>query len=112
MQQAYERLGGHGMEMIAIHVGPSAEAADRFARQLGLTFGILVDENMALSSWQVLGLPTTFLLDPEGNIVAEAVGERDWSNPVLMDQLRNLIGGTGAGLKDVEMARQPALPAG
>lgn len=91
MQQVYGQLAGKDFDMVAIHVGPSMEGARTFAETLGLEFSILVDEEMVLNDWQVLGLPTTFLIDRDGRVVAEAVGERDWADGVLVDQLRSFI---------------------
>lgn len=91
MQATYEILKGEGLDLVAIHVGPSLEIAREFASRLGLEFDILVDDEMALTDWQVLGLPTTFLVDREGRLVAEAVGERDWGDPVIVRQLQALI---------------------
>lgn len=91
MQKAYDTLKDEGLAMIAIHVGPSIDGAGQFSRQLGLTFDIAVDEDMALTDWQVQGLPTTFLVDREGRIVADAVGERDWSSKASIAQLREVL---------------------
>lgn len=91
MQRVYEALRGDDFEIIAIHVGPSSDGAKKYAEQLGLSFPILVDAQMALGRWQVQGLPTTFLLDPDGRIIAEAVGERDWDSPELQTQLKGYL---------------------
>lgn len=92
MQRAYEILRGERFDMLAIHVGPSVAGAEEFASQLELTFPIAVDIDMALGQWQVQGLPTTFLVDPDGQIVAEAVGEREWDSEAILEQIRSLIG--------------------
>lgn len=91
MQRVYEQLKGERFELLAIHVGPSREGASDYAGQLGLTFPILVDEEMDLGSWKVRGLPTTFLIDPQGRIIAEAVGERSWDEPEMRQQLLQLM---------------------
>ena len=88
MQRAYNRLRGGNFEMLGIHVGPSLTNAKQYAENLGLSFPILVDAEMNMSNWQIKGLPTTFLLDPEGRIIAEAIGERDWDSPELLKQVR------------------------
>lgn len=87
MQRVYEELRSDDFELIAIHVGPSLDGAKKYAEQLGLSFPVLVDAEMALGRWQVQGLPTTLLLDPDGRIIAEAVGERDWDSPEIKTQL-------------------------
>ena len=91
MQQAFDTLKDDGLAMVAIHVGPSVEGAKKFADDLGLSFDIVVDEQMALAKWQVQALPTTFLVDREGRIVAEALGDRDWAGESLLDQLRGFL---------------------
>lgn len=96
MQATYDAFRDEGLAMVAIHVGPSMAMARDFAAKLGLEFDILVDEDMALTEWQVLGLPATFLVDPEGRLVAEAIGERDWTDPALVGQLRALINAAGS----------------
>ncbi|MCB1923612.1 MAG: TlpA family protein disulfide reductase [Gammaproteobacteria bacterium] len=92
MQRSYDRLRGPRFEMVAIHVGPTLEQAGRFAEDLGLTFPILVDEDMRLNDWNVMGLPSTYLVDPEGRIVARAVGEREWDSPAMMQRLEEMLG--------------------
>jgi hypothetical protein len=74
-----------------VHVGPSAAQAERFAEGLGLGFPIVIDEALTLDGWQVSGLPTTFLLDPAGNIIAQARGERDWDQPVMLEALEGMM---------------------
>lgn len=91
MERTYQKLKGEDFEMLAIHVGPSSKGAEKFRDQLGLTYPILMDERMALTSWEVRGLPTTYILDPEGNIIAEAVGDRDWDDEALLTRLKALI---------------------
>ncbi|MEW8034838.1 MAG: hypothetical protein AB2602_10535 [Candidatus Thiodiazotropha sp.] len=33
------------------------------------------------------GLPSAFPLDPIGWIIADAVGEREWDDPVVLEQM-------------------------
>ena len=99
MQRLYETLGDDDLAMLAVHVGPSAANAKQYAKTLGLKFPIVVDENMALSDWQVQGLPTTYLVDPQGRIVAKAVGERHWDSNDMRKALQQLIGKPAASGK-------------
>lgn len=69
----------------------SVSGAKQFADDLGLTFPILLDERLALSDWQVVGLPTTYLVDTKGQIVAKAVGDRQWDSPAMMQRLESYL---------------------
>jgi hypothetical protein len=55
-------------------------------------FTLLLDQTSAsLRSWQVLGLPATFIVDPEGRIAFRAVGGREFDDPAIVAQLRTLL---------------------
>lgn len=96
MQRLYEALDGERFNLLAIHVGPGGPAAERFVRHLGLTFPILEDADMGLTQWQVMGLPASFVVDPQGCIVADALGERDWDSPALRSALQALMSNEGS----------------
>lgn len=87
MERLYRELRDNDFEILAIHVGPSLDRARHAAIELGVTFPVAVDEDMALSAWRVRGLPTSYLLDPRGNIVARAVGERQWDSQAMRKTL-------------------------
>ena len=91
LESAYRQLRGERFEMLAIHVGPSLENAARVSGDLALSFPVAVDERVVLSDWPVRGLPTTYLLDPAGMIIASAIGERDWDSPQMMEALNNFL---------------------
>lgn len=88
LQRAYEQLKGNNFELLAIHAGPSIESAEHYANELKLTFPILVDNELSLTSWEIRGLPSTYLVDPEGKIIAEAIGEREWDEETLLAAIK------------------------
>lgn len=91
LQRAYEKLTNPGFELLAIHAGPSIETAQQYANQLNLEFPILVDQELALTGWGIRGLPSTFMIDPEGRIIAEAVGERAWDAPGMLKAITDYM---------------------
>jgi len=59
-----------------------AEIVNQFIVKLGTTFPILLDPDQQVSDRYGAGsLPVTFVLDPEGRVVAAAQGARDWNSP-------------------------------
>ena len=40
--------------------------------------------------WKPRGLPTTFLIDPEGKVRYQAIGGREWNQPVYSQFVRSL----------------------
>lgn len=98
LQRAYEKLSNPGFELLAIHAGPSVETAQQYANQLNLEFPILVDQELALTGWGIRGLPSTFLIDPQGRIIAEAVGERAWDAPGMLKTIADYMRKNRAGI--------------
>lgn len=91
MQRAWERLQDEGVMLVAVNVGESKGEIEAFAEQVQVSFPLPMDTDMSVSQrWPMKGLPTTFVVDPEGRLVYRAQGERDWDDPALLDLVREL----------------------
>ena len=56
-------------------IGEKQAPVQAFARERGLTFPILLDENRTISKgYRVLGIPTSFFIDREGVIQTQHTG--------------------------------------
>ena len=88
-------------EYLAINFGEDKEkiaewhdSLDRTTHPAGAfpNFHVLLDPDKAVTkAWKIHGLPTTYLLDTQGRMLAYAVGERDWTTPEILQQMRTLI---------------------
>jgi thiol-disulfide isomerase/thioredoxin len=91
MQRAWEQLKDDDVLLIAINVGESKADIDAFLAEVPVSFPLPMDETMGVSqAWPMKGLPTTFVVDPEGRLVYRAQGEREWDDPKLLDLVRAL----------------------
>ena len=91
MQRAWEEIRDEGIGLIAINVGDSAGAVRQFAEEYPVDFPLPMDlDSSVVQAWPVRGLPTTFVVSPDGQIVYQAAGEREWDSPELLDQVRAL----------------------
>lgn len=91
MQRAWEQLREEGIGFIAVNVGEEADTVARFAEQYGVELPLPIDpSSRVVQSWPVRGLPTTFVVDPQGRLAYSAAGEREWDDPALLDQVRAL----------------------
>jgi len=71
--------------MLAVHVGGSTDQVWEFVSEYALEFPILMDDTSRVSrSWPMRGLPTTFVIDPQGRIAYMALGGREWDDPDLL----------------------------
>ena len=91
MQRAWEQLSEEDIAMLAINVGEDEDQIFTFTADYPVEFPLLMDQNSeVIQQWPVRGLPTTFVVDPEGRLVYQAIGGRDWDAPDLLAQLRAL----------------------
>ncbi|MCU7803898.1 MAG: TlpA family protein disulfide reductase [Candidatus Thiodiazotropha sp. (ex Lucinoma borealis)] len=91
MNRAWSQLKQEGISMLAINVGEDQQAVSAFIEDYPIDFGLLLDSYGNISQrWQVRGLPTTFILNAKGEIVYRVVGDREWDDASLLQQVRDL----------------------
>lgn len=91
MQRAHQMLAEEGIAVVAVNVGDDAQEVAAFLAEMPVDFPLPMDADTKITTrYPVIGLPTTFIIDPDGRLVYSATGERDWDDPVLLDQVRAL----------------------
>ncbi len=91
MQRAWEILEPEGIAMLAINIGEDEDTIFQFTANFPVEFPLLLDQDSAtIQSWPVRGLPTTYVVDPQGRLVYRAIGGRAWDDPALLDMVRAL----------------------
>ncbi len=80
-EQLHREFTGQGLTVLGVNVREGTKAIESYARELGLTFPLVLDSNGEIRrSYGVIGLPTTFLIGRDGRTVALAIGPREWSS--------------------------------
>jgi peroxiredoxin len=75
IQSLYSRLSGKGLVVVAIDMGEDKTRVKKFAREHGLSFPVLLDTDVAVgSAFDASSIPTNYLLDRSGRIIARIVG--------------------------------------
>jgi len=80
--------------VLAVNIGEDADTIHTFLSQLDAapSFSILLDPHARLmKTWKISGLPTTYLIDPQGRIAYSAVGGREFDHPEIERQVRALL---------------------
>lgn len=94
MERLRLALANEPFVVLEVDVGENADTIETFTGQLDTTLGfpILLDiTSRAMQAWKVAGLPTTFLIDKRGRIVASAVGGREFDHPEIVKTIRDLL---------------------
>ena len=81
----FERLhrdyAAQGLTVLGINLREGTQVIERYAKQLGLTFSLVLDpKGSVTATYGVIGLPTTFLIGRDGRPVALGVGPRAWGS--------------------------------
>ncbi len=95
LERMHQAIGAQGVSVLAVNVGEDFETVFGFlgAVDPSPTFPVLFDrDGDALQRWGVRGLPTTYIVDPAGRVVARAIGGREFDHPELMQRLSALAG--------------------
>ncbi|WP_026699874.1 thiol-disulfide oxidoreductase ResA [Salibacterium aidingense] len=75
MDKLYQEFEDRGVEVLAVNVGESNLAVNRFASRHDLTFPIPMDENKnVLNRYGIGPLPSTFLIDENGVVQRVLLG--------------------------------------
>ena len=94
MERLYRRFRDRGLVVLAVSVdAEGAAAVTPFVRERKLSYPIGLDPAMALAGkYDVRALPSSFLVDRRGNLVAAALGPREWDGPAARALVDALIG--------------------
>ncbi len=85
MQRAWSILKDKKVMMLAVHVGGNEDRIWSFLTDFGIEFPVLIDASSKTSRrWPMMGLPTTFIVDPQGKIALRAIGGREWDDPSMI----------------------------
>jgi peroxiredoxin len=91
-EQLHREFSARGLAVIGINARETSATIREYAKELGLTFPLLLDDSGKInSSYGVIGLPTTFLIDRDGRAVALAVGPREWNGNPSRELIRALL---------------------
>lgn len=76
MDQQYQKVQDEGLQILAVNIGESDFAVQKFIDRLNLSFPVLIDHNKSvMETYNINPLPTTFLVNPEGKIEKIITGE-------------------------------------
>ncbi|MGQ7843579.1 TlpA family protein disulfide reductase [Granulosicoccus sp. 3-233] len=90
MNAAWQALESEGVGMLAINAGEGQEAVDAFLKKIPIDFPTLLGDVNSLNNWSVMALPTTLIVNSQGQVVHEALGPREWDDPVLLEKVLEL----------------------
>jgi thiol-disulfide isomerase/thioredoxin len=81
MERLYQRLKGKGLEIVAVNLHEDKATVQKFIDEYKLTFPVLLDKNGRVgSTYGTRSIPTTYIIDRKGFVVAGTIGTREWDS--------------------------------
>jgi len=81
IEKLWQEFKEEDFAILAIDVQEEGKLVSSFMKKMNLSFPVLLDgKGKTAQSYGIRGLPTTFFLNPKGEIIGKAVGARDWAS--------------------------------
>ncbi|HPE60598.1 MAG TPA: SCO family protein [Thiolinea sp.] len=88
LNRAWQQLG-EAVPMLALNVGEKGTAVSAFLEDYPIAFPVWLDEaGTSLKQWGIRGMPTTLLLDADGQEIWRLAGERAWDEAEMLEKIR------------------------
>ncbi len=79
LQRLHEERADQGLVVLGVSIDDPGAPLEQFMQQLNLTFPTLWDQSkQAAAAYRASSIPLTYLVNPEGRLVAVSRGSRDW----------------------------------
>ncbi|QCR34538.1 thiol-disulfide oxidoreductase ResA [Lysinibacillus sp. SGAir0095] len=89
IDRQYHEYQKQGVQVLAVNIAESDFAVRNYIESKGLTFPVVIDkEKSVMTAYNINPLPTTFLINPNGEIVKIITGEM---NETMVKQYMELI---------------------
>ena len=100
MQKLHQKFKDQDFAMVTINLQESASQVIAFFKKYKLTFSALLDSTGEVGTrFRINAIPTTFILDKKGQIIAKVMGPREWGSKksiALFEHLTDRYAATSA----------------
>jgi len=85
MEKLHQKLSGKDFAMVTVNIKETASQVKNFFEKQKLTFTALMDiTGEASTEFGIRAIPTTFILDKNGQIIGRIDGPREWDSQELV----------------------------
>lgn len=92
LNQIHHQYGSDGLLVLAVNEDQDRAEASRFLAQFPANFSVLYDQDGALASdYQVMGMPSSYLIDKKGNIRFRHQGFKQADVAKYEEHIRQLL---------------------
>ncbi|MDR1933457.1 MAG: TlpA family protein disulfide reductase [Spirochaetales bacterium] len=85
MEKLYQKFKNDGLAFFTVNIQEDKKDVEAFMKEFGLSFPVALDfKGEAAAMYGVRGIPTTYIIDRDGRIIAAAVGGREWDSAEML----------------------------
>ena len=97
LENLYRRFRSEGLEILAVSLDKgSTDPIQKFADEYQLSFPVLVDSDGQVEGlYNSFTIPTTYVIDKKGMVVAEVDGAKNWESEETFEALEYLLKARG-----------------
>jgi thiol-disulfide isomerase/thioredoxin len=93
MAEMQKKYGPSGFTVVAVNVDKKRPDAERFLQSTPAAFTVVYDPaGTTPNAWNVKAMPTSFVVDPKGNVAIVESSFRDENVAELEGRIRSLVG--------------------
>ena len=93
MERLHERLGNKGLTILAIDLQEPEQTVAEYVADNKLTFSVGLDSNGRVAQmYGIRSIPTTYIIGKDGEVIAGAVGAREWDSEASVQYFSLLLG--------------------
>lgn len=92
MNDMLARYADAGLAVVSVNVDAERKLADEFLAETPANFPVIYDpEGKLAAQWQLVGMPSSYLIGPDGNVISRHVGFRSESPEKYEAEIRRLL---------------------
>ena len=92
IQKLADAMEAENFQIVMINTAEDEDTIFEFLSAIDVELNSLLDaDGLVTEVWKPRGLPTTFLIDPEGKVKYQAIGGREWDKPLYTDFIKQLL---------------------
>lgn len=92
LNRVHNRLKSKGFNVVGINIGETQARIKQFLDIVPVDFTILRDVDMSvMKSWRVRILPASYLVDKNGMLRYQLIGDANWDDPKMQAQILELM---------------------
>jgi len=92
MEELYNRFASRDFEIVAVDLQEKNKQVRKFVDDNGLTFKILLDKNGSTgTAYGARSIPTTYIIDRDGSVLARTLGGREWDTAEVFDLFEKIL---------------------